>query len=142
MYAYIYLINYLVIYYKRVSLGTLDGSVVLLLKGSALEKGSAFVVFLKKSSDEALNGSASLNGSPPNGSGGSGHPLAEVHVEHPPEEQQHGCADIITWDLRLQWLNSTAPRIQGQAIIMEPCFLPPPRRSCFRGSLFVCLSVC
>lgn len=40
----------------------------LLLKGSGVEKGSIFVVFLKKSSDEALNGSASLNGSPPKGS--------------------------------------------------------------------------
>lgn len=40
----------------------------LLLKGSGVEKGSIFVVFLKKSSDEALNGSVSLKGSPPNGS--------------------------------------------------------------------------
>lgn len=40
----------------------------LLLKGSGVEKGSIFVVFLKKSSDEALNGSVSLNGSPPKGS--------------------------------------------------------------------------
>lgn len=51
--------------------GTLDGSVALLLNGSAVEKGSALAVFLKKSSDEALNGSASLNGSPPNGSVGT-----------------------------------------------------------------------
>jgi len=49
----------------------LDGSVALLLNGSAVEKGSALAVFLKKSSDEALNGSASLNGSPPNGSVGT-----------------------------------------------------------------------
>lgn len=40
----------------------------LLLKGSGVEKGSILVVFLKKSSDEALNGSASLKGSPPKGS--------------------------------------------------------------------------
>lgn len=50
------------------SWSTLDGNVALLLNGSGLEKGSIFVVFLKKSSDEALNGSASLNGSPPKGS--------------------------------------------------------------------------
>lgn len=47
---------------------TLEGSVALLLKGSGVEKGSIFVVFLKKSSEEALNGSVSLNGSPPKGS--------------------------------------------------------------------------
>ena len=58
---------------------------VLLLNGSALEKGSAFAVFLKKSSDEALNGSASLNGSPPNGSGGSGHTSVKDHKEHNPD---------------------------------------------------------
>lgn len=40
----------------------------LLLKGSGVEKGSILVVFLKKSSEEALNGSASLKGSPPKGS--------------------------------------------------------------------------
>lgn len=47
---------------------TLDGNVALLLNGSGVEKGSIFVVFLKKSSEEALNGSTSLNGSPPKGS--------------------------------------------------------------------------
>ena len=47
---------------------TLEGNVALLLKGSGVEKGSIFVVFLKKSSDEDLNGSVSLNGSPPKGS--------------------------------------------------------------------------
>lgn len=47
---------------------TLEGSVALLLKGSGVEKGSIFAVFLKKSSDEALKGSVSLNGSPPKGS--------------------------------------------------------------------------
>ena len=41
---------------------------VLLLKGSGVDKGSMFVVFLKKPSDEALNGSVSLNGAPPKGS--------------------------------------------------------------------------
>lgn len=41
----------------------------LLLKGSGEEKGSIFEeVFLKKSSDVALKGSVSLNGSPPKGS--------------------------------------------------------------------------
>lgn len=40
----------------------------LLLNGSGAEKGSIFVVFLKNSSEEALNGSTSLNGSPPKGS--------------------------------------------------------------------------
>ena len=40
----------------------------LLLNGSEVENGSIFLVFLKKSSDEALKGSASLKGSPPNGS--------------------------------------------------------------------------
>lgn len=44
-------------------------SAALLLKGSAVAKGSALVVFLKKSSEEALKGSTSLNGSPPKGSG-------------------------------------------------------------------------
>lgn len=47
---------------------TLDGNVALLLNGSGAEKGSIFVVFLKNSSEEALNGSTSLNGSPPKGS--------------------------------------------------------------------------
>lgn len=47
---------------------TLEGKVALLLKGSGVEKGSTFVVFLKKSSDDALKGSGSLKGSPPNGS--------------------------------------------------------------------------
>lgn len=54
--------------YVAVCTSTLVGNVALLLKGSGLEKGSILVVFLKKSSDEALKGSASLNGSPPKGS--------------------------------------------------------------------------
>lgn len=49
-------------------LGTFEGRVALLLKGSALLKGSGFEGFLKKSSEEVLNGSASLKGSPPKGS--------------------------------------------------------------------------
>lgn len=40
----------------------------LLLKGSALLKGSGLEGFLKKSSEEVLNGSVSLKGSPPKGS--------------------------------------------------------------------------
>lgn len=50
------------------STSTFEGNVALLLKGSGVENGSIFVVFLKKSSEEALNGSVSLNGSPPKGS--------------------------------------------------------------------------
>lgn len=48
----------------------MEGIVALLQKGSVVEKWSIFVVFLKKSSDEALNGSSSLNGSPSKGSEG------------------------------------------------------------------------
>lgn len=59
---------------------TLVGNVALLLKGSGVEKGSTFVVFLKKSSDEALNGSASLNGSPPKGSARLEDDTAQRHV--------------------------------------------------------------
>lgn len=51
-----------------VFLGTFEGRVALLLKGSALLKGSGFEGFLKKSSEEVLNGSVSLKGSPPKGS--------------------------------------------------------------------------
>ena len=59
------------------STSTLEGNVALLLKGSGVEKGSIFVVFLKKSSDEALNGSVSLNGSPPKGSA-----AGMIHLRH------------------------------------------------------------
>lgn len=47
-------------------------SAALLLKGSGVAKGSTLVVFLKKSSEEALKGSTSLKGSPPKGSGTDG----------------------------------------------------------------------